>query len=122
MDFISGCVKAILEKYMDPIIEKIKEISKSEWEKFKIDTDMAFIKYFKNAYEKYIKIKTILYRTEPKYLYDFFEFPNLKKGYDCQIDSTHVDNLLDISHFFDCSGNRRYRKIDLYEALVYRWT
>lgn len=104
MNFISGCVKTILEKYMDPIIEKIKEISKSEWEKFKIDSDIAFIKYFENAYEKYSKIKTILYRTEPKYLYDFFEFPNLEKEYDEQIDSSHVNNLLDISHFLIVRG------------------
>lgn len=104
MDFISGCVKTILEKYMDPIISKIKEISKSEWEKFKIDSDIAFRNYLENAYKKYSKIKTILYRTEPKYLYDFFEFPNLEKGYDCQIDSTHVDNLLDISHFLIVQG------------------
>lgn len=104
MDFISGCVKAILEKYMDPIIEKIKEISKSEWEKFKIDSDIAFIKYFENACEKYSKIKTILYRTEPKYLYDFFEFPNLEKEYNEQIDSSHVNNLLDISHFLIAQG------------------
>lgn len=104
MDFISGCVKTILEKYMEPIIEKIKEISKSEWEKFKIDSDMAFIKYFENAYEKYSKIKTILYRTEPKYLYDFFEFPNLEKGYDNQIDSSNVNNLLDVSNFLIVQG------------------
>lgn len=104
MNFIAGCVKAILEKYMDPIIEKIKEISKSEWENFKIDTDIAFIKYFENAYEKYSKIKTILYRTEPKYLYDFFEFPNLAKGYENRIDSSHVNNLLDVSNFLIVQG------------------
>lgn len=104
MDFISGCVKTILEKYMDPIIEKIKEISKSEWEKFKIDSDIAFRNYLENAYEKYSKIKTILYRTEPKYIYDFFEFPNLEKGYRCEIDSSHVNNLLDISNFLIVQG------------------
>ena len=104
MDFNAGCVKTILEKYMNPIILKIKEISKSEWEKFKIDSDIAFIKYFKNSYEKYSKIKTILYRTEPKYLYNFFEFPNLTKGRYDQIDSSNVNHLLDISNFLIVQG------------------
>lgn len=79
MEFISGCIKSILEKYADPTIEKIVGFTKSEWEKFKIDSDIAFMKYLKKSYEKYSKVKTILYRTEPKYLYNFFEFPNLKK-------------------------------------------
>lgn len=104
MTIVSGCIKAILEKCVEPIISKIKDISKDEWEKFKIDSDIAFRKYLENAYEKYSKIKTILYRTEPKNLYDFFEFPNLEKGYECQIDSSNVNNLLDISRFLIVQG------------------
>lgn len=45
MEFISGCIKSILEKYADPTIEKIVGFTKSEWEKFKIDSDIAFMKY-----------------------------------------------------------------------------
>lgn len=79
MDILAlGGVKKILGKYADPIINKIAEISKGEWEKFKVDFDLAFIEYINNAYEKYSKIKTILYRTEPKYIYDFFEIPFYK--------------------------------------------
>ena len=40
MEFISGCIKSILEKYADPTIEKIVGFTKSEWEKFKIDSDI----------------------------------------------------------------------------------
>ena len=79
MDFISGFIKAILEKYADPMVEKLKDFAKDEWEKFKIDSDIIFLKYLENSYEKYSKIKTILYRTEPKYIYDFFEIPFLEK-------------------------------------------
>ena len=79
MEFVSGCIKAILEKYTDPIVNKFAGYVKAEWEKFKIDSDIAFINYLENSYEKYSKVKTILYRTEPKYIYNFFEFPNLIK-------------------------------------------
>ena len=64
MDILSiGCFKAILDKYADPIINKITQISQNEWEKFKVDFDIAFRGYLKNSYAKYSKIKTLLYRT-----------------------------------------------------------
>ena len=94
--FSSGCIKAILEKYADPILDKIAKLGHSEWEKFKIDFDIAFIKYLKNSTEKYGKIKTILYRTEPKYIYDFFECPNLRKDRGTLIKGDSVDNVLNI--------------------------
>lgn len=104
MEFVSGCIKSILEKYADPIIEKIVGFTKSEWEKFKIDSDIVFIKYLKNSYEKYSKVKTILYRTEPKYLYNFFEFPNLRKGHEDFVVSLDINNLLNISNFLIVQG------------------
>lgn len=104
MEFVSGCIKSILEKYVDPIIEKIVGFTKSEWEKFKIDSDIVFMKYLQNSYNKYSKVKTILYRTEPKYLYNFFEFPNLRKGHEGFIVSSDINNLLDTSNFLIVQG------------------
>lgn len=104
MDFVTGCVKAILEKYAEPMVSKIADFTKSEWEKFKIDSDIAFLLYLENAYSKYSKIKTILYRTEPKYIYDFFEYPNIIKEKKHRIDSSDVNNLLSISHFLIVQG------------------
>lgn len=99
-----GAVKTILEKYADPIINKIAEISKGEWEKFKVDFDLAFTEYIKNAYEKYSKIKTILYRTEPKYIYDFFEIPFLQKTHSEEFAVDSVDSILNISNFVIIQG------------------
>jgi hypothetical protein len=75
----TGIAKKVLEKYAEPIIKGIVSVSKQEWEKFKVDFDITFSKYLENSYDKYNKIKTILYRTEPKYIYDFFVVPSLKK-------------------------------------------
>lgn len=104
MEVISGIAKAALEKHADPLISKITKLVKSKWEKFKIDSDIAFTKYLESAYEKYSKIKTILYRTEPKYIYDFFEHPYLLKDRSTTIYSSDVNNLLDVSHFLIISG------------------
>ena len=51
--FAAGCLKAILEKYAEPALKKVIEIHKDEWEKFKVDFDIAFLKYLKNSYAKY---------------------------------------------------------------------
>ncbi len=104
MDFSFGWVTKIYEKYADPLVSKLKDIAKDEWEKFKIDTDIAFTRYLKNSYEKYSKIKTILYRTEPKYIYNFFEYPNLIKKRNEVINSKDVNDLLEISHYLIVQG------------------
>lgn len=118
MDILAlGGVKKILEKYADPIINKIAEISKGEWEKFKVDFDLAFIEYINNAYEKYSKIKTILYRTEPKYIYDFFEIPFLQKSHSEEFAVDSVDNILDISNFVIIQGTGGIGKSTLMKHL-----
>lgn len=102
-NLIAGCVKAILEKYADPVIDKVSSFCKDEWEKFKVDFDISFRDYLENSVEKYGKIKTILYRTEPKYIYDFLVYPDLKKGRD-DIDGSSVDNIVSISNFVIIQG------------------
>ena len=103
-EFVSGTAKAILEKYADPIIKGITDFGKGEWEKFKIDFDISFINYLEKSFEKYSKVKTILYRTEPKYIYDFFVCPNLRKGDFEIVDGTSIDNILCISNFIIIQG------------------
>ena len=72
-------IEAVLDKYVEPVFSKVARTLKNQWEKVKIDLDLSFRNYLKNALEKYSKIKTILYRTEPKHIYDFFECPFLIK-------------------------------------------
>lgn len=104
LNIAAGFVKGVLEKYADPIIKGIAGIGKDEWEKFKVDFEFVFRQYLKNSVEKYGKIKTILYRTEPKYIYDFFECPDLL-GPNMEIFSGQsIDNLINISNFIIVQG------------------
>lgn len=98
-------VTGILEKNFEKLLGKGIDFLKNEWGKYKVDTNEAFVNYLNNAYNKYSKIKTILYRTEPKNLYDFFEYPNLRKKDNEIIDSKDVDSLLELSHFLIVDGN-----------------
>ena len=94
----------ILEKHIGKLLNKGKDFVKDEWEKFKINTKDSFNEYLAKSKEKYSKIKTLLYRTEPKYIYDFFEYPTLKKNRAENIDSKDVNNLLKISNFLIVQG------------------
>lgn len=112
----AGLAKNIIEKHSQPIINKFTELIRDEWEKFKIDSDIAFLKYLNNSYEKYSKIKTVLYRTEPKYIYDFFEYPTITKE-NKQVDSSDINNLLDISNFLIVQGTGGIGKSTLMKHL-----
>lgn len=118
MDILfTGCFKSILEKYADPILKKAVEISKDEWEKFKVDFDISFRGYLKNSYDKYSRIKTILYRTEPKYIYDFFEIPFLKKEHNNCFKADNANSVLDISNFVIIQGTGGIGKSTLMKHL-----
>lgn len=104
-EMYTGIVTALLNKYADPILKGVAGFARDGWEKFKVDFDVAFCKYLKNAVEKYGKIKTILYRTEPKSINDFFECPNLHKERACMICGNSIDNLFDISNFIIIQGS-----------------
>lgn len=115
--FAAGCLKAILEKYAEPALKKVIEIHKDEWEKFKVDFDIAFLKYLKNSYEKYSKIKTILYRTSPQYIYDFFEVPFLEHRGSDRFKAVSVDDILEISNFIIIQGTGGIGKSTLMKHL-----
>lgn len=104
ISIVAGTIKGILEKYADPVIKGVVNIGKDEWEKFKVDFDLVYTQYLKKSVEKYGKIKTILYRTEPKNLYDFFECPNLRKEKGNLIPGDSIDNIITISNFVIVQG------------------
>lgn len=37
-----GCFITILEKYAEPLIKGLAQVSRDEWEKFKIDFDLVY--------------------------------------------------------------------------------
>lgn len=116
-EIISGFAKAALEKYAEPITRGLVGIAKKEWDKFTVDFDLVFSKYLKKAEEKYSKVKTILYRTEPKYIYNFFECPTLMKGRMKRINGNDVNNILDESHFVILQGTGGIGKSTLLKHL-----
>lgn len=103
-ELYAGIATTLLDKFAGRIIKGLTDPVKKAWEQFKIDFDIVFRDYLKNSVEKYGKIKTILYRTEPKPLNEFFECPNLRKGRSTIVSGESIDDLLDISHFLIIEG------------------
>ncbi len=93
----------LVSKNVGKMWEKVAENVKDNAKKVQIDFDVAFKTYLRRAYEKYHKIKTLIYKTEPKELYSFFVCNTLTLDGQT-IDAADINNLLDISHFIILEG------------------
>ena len=107
---------AILDKYFSPIISKTTGKVKTLLDEAKINLGIPFQAYLTKSYEKYSRIKTIIYGIEPKRLYDFFEVPFLEKGSEL-IKPTKTRVLTDISKFLIIEGSGGIGKSTLMKHL-----
>jgi hypothetical protein len=115
-DLASKFINIVLDKYLSPIISKTTDKVKSSYNEVKINLGTSFEAYLTKSYEKYSKIKTIIYGIEPKRLYDFFEIPFLKKGSDI-IKPTTTKVLTDLSKFLIIEGSGGIGKSTLMKHL-----
>jgi len=115
-DLASKFMNAIFDEYLSPLISKIANKLKITYNEVKIDLEIPFQAYLTNSYEKYSKIKTIIYGIEPKKLYDFFEVPFLEKGSEL-IKPTKTRVLTDISKFLIIEGSGGIGKSTLMKHL-----
>lgn len=114
---ISDFVMSFIDKYGKTIYNAIKEKGKKEWKKFKVDINIAFNSYYQKSYEKYSRVKTVLYKTEPQPLYRFFEKPYLQKGDDPEFLVDNANSVLDISNFIIIRGTGGIGKSTLMKHL-----
>ena len=110
-------ITKILDNNKDKIVKKVIDYSKDFFEKLKIDMGTAFSDYTKKSYAKYSKIKTLLYRTEPKYIYDFFEIPYVKKDHKTIIKAESTNDILNFSNFIIIQGQGGIGKSTLLKHL-----
>lgn len=115
-DLTSKFMNAIFDEYFSPLISKIANKLKITYNEVKIDLEIPFQAYLTKSYDKYSKIKTIIYGIEPKKLYDFFEVPFLEKGSDI-IKPTTTRVLTDLSKFLIIEGSGGIGKSTLMKHL-----
>ena len=80
LERLDACISGLLEKNAEKILNRITSLGKDQVKKLQVDFGVGFKSYLKNACAKYSRIKTILYRSQPRYLYDFFECNTLSCG------------------------------------------
>lgn len=109
---ITNLTEDLCKKFIDATGKKIDEAKA----KTQIQLKTAFSTYLNKAYKKYSKIKTLLYRTEPKYIYSFFECNTLLFG-STNIDANQIKNILNKSHFVIIEGTGGIGKSTLLKHL-----
>ena len=72
--------------------------------KDEIDLGAAFKNYLESSVEIYSKIKTLLYRHEPKDIYSFYECVGVSKENGEIIDASSINNILDIGEKLIVTG------------------
>ncbi|MBC2177740.1 NACHT domain-containing protein [Listeria booriae] len=80
----------IVKNAISSISSKVSDFNKKKATKL----SSSYVKYLKTSFNKYCKIKTILYKREPQDLYSFYESLDVKRDTDDQIISS--ENIMDI--------------------------
>lgn len=113
---INNLIATTYDNVLLPYLKKLHSLAKDEIEKIKIDWNQSFKNYLSHSFDKYSRIKTLLFKTEPKYLYDFFESPTLSiKGKFFTTDC--VETILNESRFVIIKGEGGIGKSTLLKHL-----
>ena len=90
---IAGLSQAAVRKIFSAASGKVRELRREA----EIELGLTFRSYLTYAWENNSRIKTLLYRHTPRYLYDFYECIGLL-CHNRVVDPSDVNNLLDAGH------------------------
>lgn len=103
MELDTNLIKKIVEKEAQSIIQlvgkKLKEFQFRSFEELKI----VYLDYLSRSLKKNANIKTLLYRSEPKFLYNFYEHLDITSGKK-SISTEDSDNLFKETNHLILSG------------------
>lgn len=93
---VNEIVAELIIKNQDRFINLVADVVTKA--RLRTDYYAAFDRYLKNAVNKYSKVKTMLYRNEPQFLYNFFVCTDLmKRG--LRLNCADVNTLMTDSHY-----------------------
>lgn len=112
----SGIVANLVQNNLEKILNALKEKGTDKYHELEVRSETAFKDYLKAAVEKYMTIKTILYRTEPVRLYDFYVDMDLEYGEDV-VEADEITDILDINDKVIITGTAGSGKSTLFKHL-----
>ncbi len=92
-------IAKLIIKHEEAFLKSITGVVQTQYRKSKVNFGTAFKDYLLNAFEKYSRVKTLLYRNEPRFLYEFYEFNDISQPNGVEICCDHVSTLLNHSRF-----------------------
>lgn len=96
--------------------DKVKTFFRDIGKKDSIEYRYAYEDYLKKTKDRYCKIKTIIYRKVPKYLYSFYECVGVDYN-NKNVSTENINNLLKISHKLIITGTGGVGKTTLMKHL-----
>lgn len=93
---VNKIIADVVDRNIEKMLESLTGFAKNKVKKASIDLKFAFRTYLERSFRKYSTVKTLIYKTEPKYLYDFFQNTTLALQSQ-KIPTTDVNNILKIS-------------------------
>lgn len=109
-------IVSLVESFVKTVIKKSSNYLKDLTHEMEIDFGQAYIDYLQIEYQKQSKIKTLLYRHEPKDLYAFYVCTSLRLERSV-IDPTCVKNLLKVGKRLVVTGTGGIGKSILFKHL-----
>lgn len=92
-EIAKNAVEQMLSKFVPKFFEGISDKYKSFKLQQDIDLRVIFQEYLEYSFTKYSTVKTLLYKNEGRYLYDFYEPQFVKSSNNSSIDLTNTDFL-----------------------------
>ena len=91
-------------------VDGLKGLLLDKYKKIGVQFSYSFNQYLTRAYEKYSKVKTILYKNEPRNLYDFFVCNSIDQGNlysktKKQINCSSVQNVMNQNKYIAILGS-----------------
>ncbi|QPA32226.1 NACHT domain-containing protein [Thermaerobacillus caldiproteolyticus] len=106
----------LVQKNLDRLITGIYKVSTDQYKQLQIRTRKAFETYLVKAIEKYSKVRTLINRSEPVNLYDFYVDIDLVFN-GSVIDTKNIDRLLNINKNLMILGSGGTGKSTLFKHL-----
>jgi len=101
---LETCIPAFSKSLAEALAKSASKKVQEGWNKAKVNWGNAFERYLQKAQERNSKMKTLLYRHEPKPLYDFYEFADLRRKGKL-VHTRYVGDVLALGHNLIITGS-----------------
>ncbi|MEC4031771.1 NACHT domain-containing protein [Bacillus subtilis] len=92
-------ISDIVQKNLETILKGVAKFSKNKVADIQVKTQYAYKTYLTRAAKKYGEVKTLIHRTNPINLYEFYVYTNLK----CEKDIISAKDINDLLRYNRCN-------------------